>query len=57
MLSREINKILRQAQNDKKENRSLYIIEILKRIHSYNHLEGIIRDEMLKGIQKDSIYI
>ena len=42
MFSREMNKILRQAQNDKKENRSLYIIEILKVKHLCYPLEGII---------------
>lgn len=47
-LEGEMNKILRRAQNDKKENRSLYIIEILKRIHPYDPLKGIISDAMLK---------
>ena len=56
MFSREMNKILRQAQNDKKENRSLYIIEILKVKHLCYPLEGIICNVMLKWIQKDRIY-
>ena len=41
-LEGEMNKILRQAQNDKKENRSLIYknYRILKRIHPYNPPRG-----------------